>query len=128
MTEITSNITFDNENGKITKCVLQIGGKTFTVTLVNSVYNVEEGGTAPCSTPGSANAAAKADGSANAAAKADGSANTAAKADGSSNLGSNSTPAPPAPSAPPAPLKQEEYNTQEDLITTQGSYGYTAPQ
>ena len=118
MTEIDSTITFDNVNGKITKCVLQIGGKTFTVTLVNSVYNVEEGGTAPCSTPGSANAAAKADGSAN----------TAAKADGSSNLGSNSTPAPPAPSAPPAPLKQEEYNTQEDLITTLGSYGYTAPQ
>ena len=121
MTEITSNITFDNDNGKITKCVLQIGGKTFTVTLVNSGYNVEDGGTAPCSTPGSANAAP--------AAKA---AAPAANADGSSNPGSNSstsnsTPA-PTPSAPLQPSQEKEYNTQEELITTLGSYGYTAPQ
>ena len=113
MTEITSNITFDNVNGKITKCVLQIGGKTFTVTLVNSGYNVEDGGTAPCSTPTPENAPADA--------KADGSANAAAKADGSANA------APPDPSAPPAHLEEEKYETQEDLITTLGSYGFTAP-
>ena len=113
MIDITSNITFDNDNGKITKCVLQIGGKTFTVTLVNSGYNVEDGGTAPCSTPTPENAPADA--------KADGSANAAAKADGSANA------APPAPSAPLQPSQEKEYNTQEDLITTLGSYGFTAP-
>ena len=40
MTEITSNITFDNNDGQITKCVLQIGEKTFTVTLVKGGYEV----------------------------------------------------------------------------------------
>ena len=43
MTTINSNITFDD--GKITKCILEIsGGKTYTVTLVKGNFNVEEGG------------------------------------------------------------------------------------
>lgn len=112
MTGIDSNITF--ENGQITKCVLQIGGKTFTVTLGNKGYEVVDGGTAPCSTPGSANAA---------------------NAPGPANLGptpgSAPTPGPTsgsttAPSAPPQPSQEKEYNTQEDLIKTLGSYGYTS--
>ena len=102
MTEITSNITFENKDGQITKCVLKItGGKTFTVTLGNKGYEVKEEGNV-----------------------------TLSPSSGSSNPGAASTTAnaaTPAPSAPPAPLKQEEYNTQEDLITTLGSYGFTAP-
>jgi hypothetical protein len=106
MTEIDSTITF--ENGQITKCVLQIGGKTFTVTLDNKGYEVKEGGTAPCSTPGSA---------------------PVANAHAPVNPGSNSSTSTPAPanadaSAPPAPLKQEKYNTQEDLIEKLGQYDY----
>ena len=112
MTEIDSTITF--ENGQITKCVLQIGGKTFTVTLSNKGYEVVEGGTAPCSTPTPENA--------DPAAKADGSADPA-----STTPAPSAPPAPPAPSAPPAPpapLEQEKYNTQEELIEKLGQYDY----
>ena len=111
MTEITSNITFENKDGQITKCVLKItGGKTFTVTLGNKGYEVKEEGNVTLS-PSSGSDSSSSSGSSN-----PGAASTTANA------------ATPAPSAPPAPLKQEEYNTQEDLITTLGSYGYTAPQ
>ena len=104
MTDITSNITFDNDNGQITKCVLKItGGKTFTVTLVKGGYEVVEGGTDPCSTPGSANPGSNAPGSANAGPT-------------------------PAPSAPLHPGEKKEYNTQEELIKTLVQHGYTAPQ
>ena len=116
MTEIDSNITF--ENGQITKCVLQIGGKTFTVTLVNSGYNVEDGGTAPCATPTLANAdpAAKADVS---AANAPGSTSTTSTTSTSTASTTSTTSTQPS--------QEKEYNTQEDLITTLGSYGFTAP-
>ena len=103
MTEITSNITFNNKDGQITKCVLQIGGKTFTVTLVNSGYNVVEGGTAPCSTPTPANAATP-----------------------GSNSSTSTTST--ASTASTAPLKPEEYDTPENLIEKLISHGYTAPQ
>jgi len=96
MTDITSNITFDNDNGQITKCVLKItGGKTFTVTLVKGGYEVVEGGTDPCSTPGSANAGS----------------NAPANAPGSANAGPT-----PAPSAPLHPGEKKEYNSQDQLI------------
>ena len=112
MTDITSNITFDNDNGQITKCVLKItGGKTFTVTLVKGGYEVKEEGTDPCSTPGSANAGSNAP-----ASNAPGS--TPGSAPGST----------PTPSAPPAPLEQEKYNTQVELIEKLVQRGYTAPQ
>ena len=109
MPDIDSNITF--ENGQITKCVLQIGGKTFTVTLGNKGYEVVEGGTAPCSTPGSANAGANP-------------ANPATPAPTSGSTSTTSTTANAAPSAPSAPLKQEEYETQEELIEKLGQYDY----
>jgi len=119
MTEITSNITFENKDGQITKCVLKItGGKTFTVTLGNKGYEVKEEGNVTLS-PSSGSDSSSSSGS------------DSSSSSGSSNPGAASTTAnaaTPAPSAPPAPLKQEEYNTQEDLITTLGSYGYTAPQ
>jgi len=115
MTDITSNITFDNDNGQITKCVLKItGGKTFTVTLVKGGYEVVEGGTDPCSTPGSANAGSNAPGSANAAA----------------NPGSNSSTSTSSTSTTSStqPGQEKEYNTQEELIKTLVQHGYTAPQ
>jgi len=120
MTDITSNITFDNDNGQITKCVLKItGGKTFTVTLVKGGYEVKEEGTDPCSTPGSANAGSNAPAS-NAPGSTPGSApgSTPGSAPGST----------PTPSAPPAPLEQEKYNTQVELIEKLVQRGYTAPQ
>ena len=115
MTNITSNITFDNDNGQITKCVLKItGGKTFTVTLSNKGYEVVEGGTDPCSTPGSANPGSNAPGSANAAA----------------NPGSNSSTSTSSTSTTSStqPGQEKEYNTQEELIKTLVQHGYTAPQ
>lgn len=110
MPDIDSNITF--ENGQITKCVLQIGGKTFTVTLGNKGYEVVEGGTAPCSTPGSANAATPAP---------DANPGPANPAPTSGSNSSTSTPT-PAPSAPPQ--QKNEYNTQKDLIEKLGPHGY----
>ena len=104
MTEIDSTITF--ENGQITKCVLQIGGKTFTVTLVKGGYNVEDGGTAPCST----------------AATTSGSTAATTTAPPAPTPGSAPTPT-PAP-IPSAPLKQEEYDTQDKLIEKLGQYDY----
>ena len=110
MTEIDSNITF--ENGQITKCVLQIGGKTFTVTLVNSVYNVEDGGTAPCSTPTPGSTAATTSGS------------TAATTTAPPAPTPGSAPTPTPAPIPSAPLKQEEYDTQDKLIEKLGQYDY----
>ena len=112
MTEITSNITFENKDGQITKCVLKItGGKTFTVTLGNKGYEVKEEGNVTLS-PSSGSDSSSSSGSSN---------------PGSNSSTSNSTPA-PTPSAPLQPSQEKEYNTQEELITTLGSYGYTAPQ
>ena len=110
MTNITSNITFDNDNGQITKCVLKItGGKTFTVTLVKGGYEVVEGGTDPCSTPGSANAGSNAPGSANAAANAANPANPATTTPGS---------------APLHPGEKKEYNSQDQLIEYLTNFHY----
>ena len=110
MTGIDSNITF--ENGKIAKCVLKIaGGKTFTVTLGNRGYEVIEGGNVTASS--AASPAANALGS------------TLGSTPGStpgSTLGS--TPGSASANAPPQ--QKNEYNTQEDLIKTLGSYGYTS--
>ena len=115
MTDITSNITFDNENGKITKCVLQIGEKTFTVTLVKGGYEVKEEGTvtASAATPAVTPAASPA---------------VTPAANPANPAGSATTPAPSAPPAHLAPLKPEEYDTPENLIEKLVQHGYTAPQ
>ena len=114
MIDITSNITFDNDNGKITKCVLKItGGKTFTVTLGIKGYEVKEGGTDPCSTPTPENTPAPAN---------------PAPAANAANPGANPAANTVTPSAPPAPLEQEKYNTQVELIEKLVQRGYTAPQ
>ena len=120
MTEIDSNITF--ENGQITKCVLQIGGKTFTVTLGNKGYEVKEEGTVTVS-----ESAAKAGSDSSTSDKAA----TLEKA-GSNSSGSNSSASTSSASTSSTPSTQpgqeNKYDTQEELIKTLGSYGYTAPQ
>ena len=107
MTEIDSTITF--ENGQITKCVLQIGGKTFTVTLVKGGYEVKEGGTAPCSTPGPA--------------PGSNSSTTPAATAASTSTSTAST----STSTASTPLEEVEYNSQEKLIEKLLQHGYTAP-
>ena len=109
MTDITSNITFDNENGKITKCVLQIGGKTFTVTLVNSGYNVEDGGNVTASSSSAVPDSSTSDKAANAANPANAAASTS-----TASTTSN-------------PLEEVEYDTQEKLIEKLVQHGYTVP-
>jgi len=109
MPDIDSNITF--ENGQMEKCVLKIaGGKTFTVTLGNRGYEVVEGGTAPCSTPASTPGSTLG--------------STPGSTPGPANPTPTANPGPAIPSAPPQ--QKNEYNTQEDLIKTLGSYGYTS--
>lgn len=115
MPDIDSNITF--ENGKIAKCVLKIAdGKTFTVTLGNKGYEVKEEGTVTVS-----ESAAKAGSDSSTSNSTPGAAST--KSATSTPSASTSTP-----SAPLQPGQENKYDTQEDLIKTLGSYGYTAPQ
>ena len=106
MTEITSNITFETD--KITKCVLQIGEKTFTVTLGNSGYEVKEEGTVTVSSASAALDTSTSDKAANDA--------NAAANDAKAATSTTST----------QPSQEKEYNTQEELIKTLGSYGYTS--
>jgi hypothetical protein len=109
MTGIDSNITF--ENGKIAKCVLKIaGGKTFTVTLGNRGYEVIEGGNVTASSAASPSTPAS----------------TPASANPGSAPGSAPGSTPGSASANAPPQQKNEYNTQEDLIKTLGSYGYTS--
>ena len=107
MTTINSNITFDD--GKITKCILEIsGGKTYTVTLVKGNFNVEEGGIV------SSSSTEASDGKENISAiVSDGKKNTT---EASSDEASNSNA---------AGSDNNAYNTQEDLIKKLGGYGYT---
>ena len=113
MTEITSNITFETD--KITKCVLQIGEKTFTVTLGNSGYEVKEEGTVTVSSASAALDTSTSDKAANDANAAANDANAAAN-DAKAATSTTST----------QPSQEKEYNTQEELIKTLGSYGYTS--
>ena len=110
MTEITSNITFDNNDGQITKCVLQIGEKTFTVTLVKGGYEVKEEGNVTLS-PSSGSDSSSSSGSLN-------------PGSNSSTSGAASTTANADASALPQSGQEKEYNTQEELIKTLGPYGY----
>ena len=120
MTEITSNITFENKDGQITKCVLKItGGKTFTVTLGNKGYEVKEEGNVTLS-PSSGSDSSSSSGSSNPGS------NSSNSTPGAASTTANAAAS--TPSAPLQPSQEKEYNTQEDLITTLGSYGYTAPQ
>ena len=107
MTTINSNITFDD--GKITKCVLEIsGGKIYTVTLDKGNFNVEEGGFVSSSS----------------AKSNDGKENTVEAA---SDVKENTTEASSdgASSSNVADSDNNTYNTQEDLIKKLGGYGYT---
>mgnify|MGYP000489182741 FL=1 len=118
MTEITSNITFDNNDGQITKCVLQIGEKTFTVTLVKGGYEVKEEGNVTLS-PSSGSDSSSSSGSDSSSSS--GSLNPGSN---SSTSGAASTTANADASALPQSGQEKEYNTQEELIKTLGPYGY----
>ena len=121
MPDIDSNITF--ENGKIAKCVLKIAdGKTFTVTLGNKGYEVKEEGTVTVS-----ESAAKAGSDSSTSNSTPGAASTKS-ANSTKSAASTSTTSASTPSAPLQPGQENKYDTQEELIKTLGSYGYTAPQ
>ena len=121
MTEITSNITFDNNDGQITKCVLQIGEKTFTVTLVKGGYEVKEEGNVTLS-PSSGSDSSSSSGSSNPGSNSSTSNSTPGAASTTANAAASTA------SAPLQPGQENKYDTQEELIKTLGSYGYTAPQ
>jgi len=128
MTEITSNITFENKDGKIAKCVLKIaGGKTFTVTLGNRGYEVVEGGNVTASS-GSNSSSASTPGSNSTKSAAPASTKSAAPASTKSAAPASTKSAAPASTSTTStqPSQEKEYNTQEELIKTLGSYGYTS--
>ena len=114
MTTINSNITFDNETGKITKCVLEIDGNNYTVTLEKGKYNVEKGGIVAPSATSSSGAAASSSSS-----------GAAASSSSSGAAAGSSTEMKKQPAAGAG--DNNNYNDQKELIRKLGQRNYVAP-